>query len=62
MTFTILTHPPRRRTPRPLYFHASKDQATRLIASPRIETISSIWLFSTIRGGDIAKESPLMRR
>ena len=40
----------------------SKDQATRLMASPRIETISSMWLFSTIKGGDSAKESPLMRR
>ena len=48
--------------PRLLLLLASKDQATRLIASPRIETISSIWLFSTIRGGDIAKESPLMRK
>ena len=36
-------------------------QATRLMASPRIETISSIWLRSTIKGGDIAKESPLVR-
>jgi len=36
-------------------FFESKDQATRLIASPRIETMSSIWLFSTIRGGDNAK-------
>src|SRR5258708_10647631 len=40
----------------------SKDQATCLMASPRIETISSMWLRSTIRGGDIAKESPLCRR
>src|ERR1700675_612291 len=41
---------------------SSKDQATRLMASPRIETISSIWLRSTIKGGDTATASPLWRK
>ena len=40
----------------------SNYQATFLMASPRIETIWSIWLFSTMSGGDIAKLSPLMRK
>ena len=40
----------------------AEDQDTRLMASPRIETMSSICDFSTIRGGDNASESPLMRK
>ncbi|MEY9372435.1 hypothetical protein ABIE83_007053 [Bradyrhizobium diazoefficiens] len=40
----------------------SNYQATFLMASPRIETIWSIWLFSTMSGGDIAKLSPLIRK
>jgi hypothetical protein len=37
-------------------------QATRLMASLRIVIMSSIWFFSTVSGGDIAKASPLWRR
>ena len=40
----------------------SNCQPTRLMASPRIETILSMWLFSTMSGGDIATESPLGSR
>lgn len=41
--------------------NGSKDHATRLSASPRIATISSIWFRSTISGGDIASVSPVTR-
>ena len=40
----------------------SNYQATCLMTSDRIDTMSSIWLRSTIRGGDIASESALLRR
>ena len=38
------------------------NQATRLMESDRIDIISSMWLRSTISGGDIAMVSPLVRK
>ncbi len=41
---------------------AAAAYATRLMAALRISIMSSIWFFSTVSGGDIAKASPLWRR